>query len=364
MRFQNIQVLRAITALVVVSIHLSNYGEHTFGASGWLIDLLRLPGLESACVPFFFAISGFVLAHALQNTPPGRFLFARYLRIYPGYLVAVGLTLLAVWFTWWPAEYRTYCKPAAIGFSLLPRTPGTFVFVLGVEWSLVYEMVLYVALSAMALFGVRRGVPVLATVWLTVLLAKAYLRPGYANDVFPVWATVWLSSFIIPFWLGLLAYYVRDRGRRWRWVIGAGLVAFVAKVPWMARHQEQAWLAWGVAAVVAVWFAAAVRQLPQRNVLVWFGDRTYGLYLVHVPVTLTTFYLLRDRGWLVGTTAGVAVTGVVVLVLGALYGDLECRLHNRFRPLTKLDVRGWLGRTRGRLVRWTGGVRSRNQTPA
>ena len=142
--------------------------------------------------------------------------------------------------------------------------------------------------------------PVLATVWLTVLLAKAYLRPGYANDVFPVWGTVWLSSFIVPFWLGLLAYYVRDRGRRWRWLIGAGLVAFVAKVPWMARHQEQAWLAWGVAAVVAVWFAAAVRQLPQRNVLVWFGDRTYGLYLVHVPVTLTTFYLLRDRGWLVG----------------------------------------------------------------
>ena len=265
MRFQNIQVLRAVTALVVVSIHLSIYGQHTFGASGWLIDLLRLPGLESACVPFFFAISGFVLAHALQTTPPGRFLVARYLRIYPGYYLAVGLTLLAVWFTCWPAQYRDYCKPGMVGFSLMPRTPGTFVFVLGVEWSLVYEMVLYLALSAMALFGVRRGVPVLAAVWLVVLLAKINLRPCYATDVLPVWGTIWLSSFIIPFWLGLLAYYVRDRGRLWRWVVFAGLAAYVAVVPWRAWYQDQVWLAWGVAAAGAVWFAAAVRQLPDRG---------------------------------------------------------------------------------------------------
>ncbi|MDB5311844.1 MAG: acyltransferase 3 [Gemmataceae bacterium] len=353
MRFNNIQILRVVAAVAVVVSHLIHYGEHLFRVR-FPVGFLRDGTWTVFPVPLFFAVSGFVLTHAVRAAPPGRFLFARFLRLYPGYWVAAAVTMGLMWFTVWPEEYRRGVTPYWVGWTLRPRAFGSCIYVLGIEWSLVYEVVLSLAVAVFGLLGARRGLPAAAGVWLAVLVVKVVVWPGYAAESLPTWGTVFLSAFNMPFLLGVLTYSVRDHGRRWRWAAFAGLVAFLAVVPGRLTTLEEQWCAYGFASAVVVWFAVQVRQVAEKNPLARLGDCTYGLYLVHVPVIMGVFYLLLGRGWLLGSSAGVLLAGAAALVVGLLYGRFECRLHGKLRPLVKMkigDVRAWAGRARAGALR-------------
>src|SRR4051794_36748970 len=115
MRFHNLQVLRVVAAVGVVAFHLGHHAGEMLGAGGRLVEWLRTGPWAVFPVPLFFALSGFVLSHALQASPRGRFLFGRVLRLYPGYWVAAGAVTLAMWFTVWPPEFRLYARPELIG---------------------------------------------------------------------------------------------------------------------------------------------------------------------------------------------------------------------------------------------------------
>lgn len=344
MRFHNLQLLRVAAAVGVVVYHLAVYAQAHFGVTGPLLDLLRTGSWSAFPVPLFFALSGFVLTHAVRTARPGRFLLARAVRLYPGFWVATLLFSLAMLLTGWPDGLPLRTRLVWVGWTLRPHEYGGCLYVLGVEWSLVYEVMLSAAVAGMSLLGVRRGLPLAAAAWLAVLGVKAILWPGYATDPFPTWKTIALSGFNVPFLLGVLAYYLRDRGHRWRWVVFVATAAFLITVPGRLKTLEGLWLAYGAASAAAVWFAVQVRQVNETNLLARLGDCTYGLYLAHVPVMIGAFALLGAGGRPLGPTAGVLVAGAAALVVGLLYGRFEAGLHARLRPLAKLtaaDVRGW-----------------------
>lgn len=353
MRFHNLQILRVLAAVGVVAFHLGHYARAMLHADGPLVEWLRTGPWAIFPVPLFFALSGFVLAHALRTAPRGRFLLARVLRLYPGYWVAVALVFPALWYAVWSAEVRQYVRPWHVGWALLPHERGTCFFPLGVEWSLVYEVVLSGAVAGLSLFGRRRGLPVAAGVWLAVLLVKAAVWPGYATEQLPTWGTVFLSAYNAPFLLGVLAYAARDVGRRWRWPVLAGTLLGVAAADGRTPSAEAAWLVYGAASAGLVWVAAQLRQVAETNPLARLGDCTYGLYLVHTPVIVGLFDLLPGRG-AIGLPVALGVGAAAALALGLLYGRFETRMHTRLRPLAKVtagDLRALPGRVRGRVVR-------------
>lgn len=349
MRFNNIQVVRIAAAVAVVLAHLGDHGLRAFGTTAFPVELLTAGSWRVFPVPLFFAISGFVLTHAIRSARPGRFLLGRAVRLYPGYWVAVLLTLGLMAFTpLWPADSVRGDTLYWLGWTLRPREFGSCVYVLGVEWSLVYELVLYLCLAAMSLTG-RRGLPVAAAAWLAVLLVKAAAWPEGKLDPLPTWGTVLGSAVNVPFLLGVLTYHVRDYGRRWRWAVFVGLVAYLAVVPARFTTFEGQWVAYAVAAAAAVWFVVQLRQLPANHRLVAAGEYTYGLYLLHVPLLVGTFHLLLAHGWLLDSTSGVLLAGAVALGVGLLFGRFETALHGRLRPLAKLtagDVRAVPGRVK------------------
>jgi hypothetical protein len=51
-----------------------------------------------------------------------------------------------------------------VGLLLMPYTPNGFML-LGVEWTLVYEMTFYVVLFAIAAVGLQLFIPSLAALW-------------------------------------------------------------------------------------------------------------------------------------------------------------------------------------------------------
>lgn len=354
MRFTNIQVVRIVAAVAVVLAHLGDYGHHVFHTAAFPVGELRTGSWRVFPVPVFFAVSGFVLTHAIQTARPGRFLLARAVRLYPGYWVATLLALGLIAFTVWPPGASHPDILRWVGWTLRPREFGSCVYVLGIEWSLVYEVVLYLCLVAMSLLGVRRGLPLATVAWLAGLLVKAAVWPAGKLVPLPTWGEVFGSAVNVPFLLGVLTYYARDTGRRWRWAAAAGLVAYLAVVPARFTTFEGQWIAYSGAAALTVWVVVQLRQIRADHPLVAAGEYTYGLYLAHVTLLIGTFYLLRSAGWLLDSTAGVLVAGTVALGLGALFGRAEAWLHGKLRPLAKLtaaDLRAWPRRLRVRVGR-------------
>src|SRR5262249_25549128 len=147
-RVNNIQILRLVAAVGVVVYHVGVYATLEFGVDGPGWELVRFPGVVGAFVPAFFAVSGFVLTHALRTSAGPRFLLNRAVRLYPGYWVAAGAVAAAWALGLWPGRYLAFGAPAPTIETIL-LTPPTRVRVgqypLMVEWTLIYELFLGVA---------------------------------------------------------------------------------------------------------------------------------------------------------------------------------------------------------------------------
>jgi peptidoglycan/LPS O-acetylase OafA/YrhL len=338
MRFANIQLLRLIAALGVVSIHLAFYSQFLFQTTAFPVESLHLGPWGSFAVPLFFAISGFVLTHALHSASTGRFLLARFLRLYPGYWLAVGVCLLTIRYTVWPDWFKGASPFNWKCLALAPIGPGKCHYYLGIEWSLIYEVFLSVSLAALSILGVRRGLPLAVLAWVGVLAWKVATRPGYGTDALPVWKTIWLSACNAPFLLGVLAYYLRNRGHEYRWWVYGILVVVVMQGPKWLSSPEHMWCFWAVCSATAVWFLVQIPQVSDRNPLARLGDCSYGLFLTHVTILHAAFFLFLKKGWLLNSTKGVLAAGAAAVVLGLLFGAVESWVHYRLRPLARVKV--------------------------
>ena len=346
-RSANIQLLRVFAACGVLLFHLGNYASQpsVYGANYCKLWACRWSAFAALPVPLFFAVSGFVLTHALsaaETRDPatgragraGRFLVARALRLYPGYWLALALALglgaLGVRLTESADDWRTGLP---LALALAPPGQRPVVYLLGVEWSLVYEVFLSAALAALYLACGARRLPVAAGVWLALLLGKAIIAPGLGTAVLPSAGVVALSAYCAPFLAGVVAYPLRACGGRSavRAALAAAPASWWAAV-YFAANQEQLWLAGALPAGLVVWLAVRLPQTPSDNLLVRLGDRTYGLYLAHVPLVRAGFALWGAAGLPARNLVGVAVVGAGALALGLAFGGAEARLHRALRP--------------------------------
>lgn len=336
MRFNNIQILRLVLSLGVVSVHLSTYAQIEFGTTGADLAVLLLPGFSAAIAPLFFAVSGFVLTHVLQTAPPGRFLLHRAVRLYPGYWLAMGAVTAACAFGLWPGPYLSFAEPNPSIETVLLTPPTGFrlgQYPLVVEWTLIYEVALWLGLIACRLAVGVRNVPFAAAVWLVVLAVKSALWPGLGSQALPSWKTVWVSVYVAPFLTGILAYALAGYGRRWRWsvfAVACGLQMVAALWVPFADVEPHQWLR-GVAAGLVVWFLVQIPDVRPTNRLAVAGGYSYGLYLLHVPLILLSLRLMQTADVLAGTSAGAALAGVVAVVVGLTFGRFELWMHGRLK---------------------------------
>jgi peptidoglycan/LPS O-acetylase OafA/YrhL len=138
-RFPMIDVLRALAALLVASLHvrqLTWIGERGFWhvhpsllSLDTLLACLTVPVMfGSIGVPIFFVISGYCIhrAHAakLLSNPryrvgSGRFWLRRFVRIYPVMLAAMLLTLACDWIgRYWVPNYYSTSNFSITSFTL------------------------------------------------------------------------------------------------------------------------------------------------------------------------------------------------------------------------------------------------------
>ncbi|MDB5311842.1 MAG: acyltransferase 3 [Gemmataceae bacterium] len=359
MRFNNLQILRLVAATGVALLHLGLIADGAAGLTGGPVPWLKMPRVATVWVPVFFAVSGFVLTHALRSTPPGRYLLLRAVRLYPGYWVVVGAVVGLVSLGAWPGGYPWDPAPSAASLLLLPvrpTRPGESVLL--VEWTLVYEMFLSVSLLGLWCLTGGRRVAGAAGVWLAVLAAKSALWPGYGSDTLASWKSIVVSAHVVPFLLGAVAYQFRTRGRKGRWAAAAAVVGLNAVAgSWALPTDAHYWLR-GVAAGLTVWFLVQLPDVSGRNPLVVAGGYSYGLYLLHFPVILFVFQAMRAAAVPPGPWTAVGVAGGTAVGLGLAFGRLELALYGRLKAALDWPPGGAAGRALARLRGWGRVVRA------
>lgn len=208
--FTGVQVLRAVSALLVVVNHALVTAEHRSG-----IDVDAHPVLGRLGVETFFAISGFVMVRVTDplrsgGAPvrtAGRFLWSRIVRIVPMYWLCTMLVVLADLMG--SRRSGDEVSPARLVASLLfvPTTAanGLVQPVLYVGWTLQFEMVFYIVVAlalATRVDPVHLGLPVLAG-----LAALSTVRPPGSGA-----GWFYADAATLSFAVGMLTARVTDRG--------------------------------------------------------------------------------------------------------------------------------------------------------
>jgi peptidoglycan/LPS O-acetylase OafA/YrhL len=317
----NLDFVRSVAVISVVAEHtLMALKIHRVGSFD--IDYLGVLG-----VLVFFVLTALVLMWSLERKPHALdFYVRRFFRIYP----LAWAAILIAWIFHAPTggtayHFFAYAHPTFVELiyqsTLIQNANGKL---LGVMWSLAYEVEMYLLLPAIFFF-VRQNFslwpPLL--IWLLVLInalpvpvdhhnfavAMGYFLPGIMAYVgygrwrpcFPGWM---LPVFLLGLWAGFLNHFDYHNGWYFCLIIGLALPLF--------RQMKSKWV-----------------LEPSRLI----ARYSYGIYLMHPFAIVIGFYVLREQSIPV-RLLGEAVPLVVLPVVA--YHLLE---HPMIRAGSRLAAR-------------------------
>ena len=326
-RFILLDGIRGVAALFIVHRHAEQFFGRDDASSYLAVDL-------------FFALSGFVLAHAYSMKlregaiTPGFFMKARLARLYPLYGLALALMaayFICLYLLGLPTpidDLHRQISPGELAFALLTGLlflPAPFtltlngaLFLVSPAWSLFNELVVNAVYGR---WGVRattkQTMAVLAVSACVLMVAAAEfgkLHAGFRwNEMYAGMGRVFLSFFA-----GVLIYRFRNRVMELKPVHAALcllLVCVILAVP-ISRELRPFF---DLAVVLLVWpmlLFVASRTVPGRRVGVistFLGTASYAVYVLHIPLLAWTELLMPvvDRpdialpagiAFLIGTT--------------------------------------------------------------
>lgn len=317
--------MRGLAALWVVFFHLNEPIEYVpnvytnFCKLGWI------------GVPVFFVISGWCMAGISQRKPGARsFLAARVLRIFPPYwasLIVVALVVAVLVLlngvndvTILPKSTGALLATISLATSPVTPVPG----VNWVYWSLSFEIAFYL-LVAIGL-GINNS-PEKLDLWILFLFAFSVVVPVF--ELGPVWNvfTFWAREFAL-FAIGWFGQRLVFR----EGIPAMPLIACAVGLLVVASSPTHGLLkaAVGVASVVALGIGDLVSRRP-IPALQWLGERSYSVYLIHVP--LGCYLLLKLRSpfvldhLLLHVCFDVIVAAAVVVSSGFFFSWVEAPSH-------------------------------------
>jgi len=289
----SIQALRGFAVLGVILLHIQLY----FAGKLQRGDLLPQFSIGAAGIDLFFVISGFVMVYATERLfgqPGGRRIFfqRRIARIVPMYWVATTIMLLYV--------IRQYGGVGeATGGAGLPYVICSYLFIpygrpndwgaplLGVGWTLIFEMYFYTVFGLLVMWP-RRAVVLTVSAFFLLVVAIGQIFPTFPNPI-----GYWTHPLVIEFVFGMmLALAFRNGVRLTAPVSWLLLVAGLAVATWSWRQQYDfhpdsvaRMFVWGLPAFAVVGgLALASRELPRNlfwRALGFVGNASYSLYLFH-----------------------------------------------------------------------------------
>jgi peptidoglycan/LPS O-acetylase OafA/YrhL len=317
-RLFGIEAIRACAATMVVAYHVARHLDKAEG----LPYLRQATQFGHSGVDLFFVVSGFIIlfVHRRDIGRPsrlGHYLARRFSRVMPMYWIALSLTVLVSF-----AGAHAMPSLARLLWSAL-LLPSDEVPVLGVAWTLQYEILFY-GLFCFLIINRSTGLLILA-VWLGWILAdwlglmnSASIVPGSLN-----------GPFNLEFFLGMGVAYWLGRGTVMmpRIILAVGLLLFAAAA--MAEdagifdgYASCARLVYGIPSALLILGVVEAERSGKLSVPIWMralGGASYSIYLLQF-----LFIGFAWKLWVVlGLDARMAMwAGFLFLVGAALAGGI------------------------------------------
>lgn len=328
---KSLQAYRGIAAVLVMLFHANIIfsDQRYFGFAPAPIFLAGAAG-----VPFFFVLSGYIIARSHDFSKNGikqawNFLLKRGLRLYP----LLWIVLLAVI----PANYVMTHHVPTLGYLFCSffALPMPALTPLAVEWTLQHEVLFYVTYAVLLALPIVR-IPVLA-----LLAASSIL------GVFLVQAPYWWMFIGDPshalFVLGVVLIVLRHEvsSRAALWLLAGGVILFSGTYAVALANQITSlpygveW-PYGIASATIIYTSIILERSGKLQFPAWavkLGDASYVLYLVHFPLLSIALHVLHPLATrqhmpvIVGYALSIAFASLVSLVLHEL---LERRLLGPF----------------------------------
>ncbi|MBJ8366284.1 MULTISPECIES: acyltransferase family protein [Citrobacter] len=338
MKFQSIQALRALAAIMVIVFHSSIIiPQPDIKGTLWTIPGFTDFGFFG--VNLFFVISGFIIADVLSKESFSilSYFKKRFFRIYPLLWVSMLLGLyhyyICKWFSY-EFVHSTQVDPLGLIKSALIFPQADYPF-WQPAWTLEHEVIFYlIAVIIAPFFGLRA-------------LAILLLCLGTIGSIFNVPWDYHLTAYAqIYFAAGIAAYGLKNQP-----LFRSGAVALIAlglsyaRIYGVINYDE--WLfhytfAFGWAALIVSMLHLEKNHIKIPKVLVSIGDASYSLYLLHwllIPIMAT----FRD---IFGGNAELWRWGFVLVSLGVAFLS-----YNLFeKPIISFSHRtfgGFLHRVKG-----------------
>jgi exopolysaccharide production protein ExoZ len=278
-KYHGLEALRFVAAFLVVVYHATSIaserlgGVHVWIKGGYGIDL-------------FFVLSGFVIvwsSSSLFEDEDGWLTFAerRVVRVVPMYWLATTVKATAVILaSSMVVHARLTPSTLLASYLFIPcrNLDGNFMPILGVGWTLNYEMFFY-ALFALALF-MKRNVFRFVGVFLTLLAVGSYFRqPSWP------WPSFYLNSLVLEFYFGMLIAKSCLAGKRLSWkaalpILVLGTVLLLLPTPLDSLPPV---LPEGIPAAMMIWSVASLEDfIPRIPWVAVLSEASYSIYLFHL----------------------------------------------------------------------------------
>ena len=262
-------------------------------------------------VDLFFLLSGYIFAHVYL--PGGslrsldgqkQFAIARFARLYPLHLVLLVFTAAA--FHAWPSNTLQAFVSHLFMLQVFSEPIGqSFV---GPSWSISVEVFCYL-LFALAASRSDRALNIACVVLVLAAFSLLFF------DVSGTWdASGRLARGVQGFFLGVLMWKGRDLLGRFPKLV---LIALMVLGFWIAPPIRNSILPFSTLVLPAALLLALRLDFFERKPLIWLGDRSYAIYLIHIPLKDVIIAMVGpfDSGNLL--TVIVALAAFVALTLAA-----------------------------------------------
>jgi exopolysaccharide production protein ExoZ len=284
-----IQILRAIAALSVVTLHMQGELAHRGFDDPF-------PSLATGAfgVDLFFVISGFIMVYSsgrlfAQPHAGRRFFIKRIIRIVPLYWVFTSISVaIAVILAQFPGHPAYSVKHILSSYLFIPMPrpgDGAMLPTCPIGWTLNFEMFFYVCFAA----SLRWNRPITVAIVGSSLATLAIV--GFLTQL-PETLAFWASSLTLEFCLGMLLALIYLAGWYMNgWVrlalVATGLFSAMLYVPYVDSWSNIRGIAWGVPAAAIVGAAILTKAAatgPIARLLGALGDASYSLYLAHTAL--------------------------------------------------------------------------------
>lgn len=319
-RLYSLQILRGLAAVAVILFHVERYTKIFGGINDSIFN--HVPLIFGQGAFWFFEISGFIMAYLIDRNLNKNFLLQRAVRIYPPYFLAVVTSVFL--FVMFLGSYTIPRRDLLQALTLLPS--GQITYVLGVEWSLTYEIFFYVVCSVLIIGPLRKYHLHFLFAWFFSILAVQFRQANVLLELHQIPFSQYNHYFI----MGGFVYYFNRRKRIANLTASLTILGMSVGLYTMLFY-FRTYLPISPSLPMSIAFAGLLYailqfEIPSTNPLVKLGDYSYGIYLLHVPII--TIIL---KSWLhfvggIDTYAGFLAFGTALL-FGWHFGKLEVALH-------------------------------------